>query len=249
MMNYDIPPQPQLIAWGEEHVYDVVNSPESPTPTNNPVIQPHQSQHQKQTNGQSKSDLDAYFDQIDNNNSEANAQSESTGNVEQSNININNIQAGEYGYGPGITRPTPFFSGTLFLTDDGYGNTNKGGQISFVVPLGGGKSSRLSEELISARTRDIRIVNAQSLLSICNSARAQGLEINYENLPEDSVLHGCNGIFIEKAPVTQAAVDNSTNLLLQQMQKTINELKRTNESLQQQLNNINAPNPYQTTGG
>lgn len=248
-MNYDVPPQPQLIAWGDDHVYEVVNSPESPTPTSNPVLGQNQNQEQSQTNGQSKSDLDAYFDSIDSNNATTTSESSSTGNVEQSNVNINNIQSGEYGYGPGITRPTPFVSGTIFMNDNGYDRTNVGGQLSLVIPFGGGKSSRLSEELITERTKDIRILNAQNLLSICNSARAQNLEINYEALPEDSILHGCNGIFIEKAPVSKAAVDASTNLLLQQMQATIQELKRTNESLQQQLNNLNAPNPYQNTGG
>ena len=213
---------------------------------NPPIVQTQQQQQQQQG---PNSQLDAYFNDLDSNESEARSESTSRGDVSQSAIQINNIQAGEYGYGPGITRPTPFLSGTIFLNDSDYGRTNYGGQISLVIPIGGGKSSRLSENLISARTNDIRTNNAKNLLSICNSARAQKLEINYENLPEDSILHGCNGIFIEKEPATQASIDNSTKLLLQQMQKTINELKRTNESLQQQLNNLDAPNPYQNTGG
>ena len=220
-------------------------------PPQNPPIIAQQQQQQSQSQTGPNSQLDAYFNDLDNNESEARSESRSQGDVQQSAIQINNIKAGEYGYGPGITRPTPFLSGTIFLneSDNGNGLTNYGGQISLVIPIGGRKSSRLSENLIAARTNDIRTNNAKNLLSICNSARAQGLELNYENIPSDSILHGCDGIFLNRKQVAKTEVPAANNALLLQMQKTIEELKRTNQSLQQQLNNLNSQNPYEKTGG
>lgn len=226
----------------------------APPANNPPLISPYQSQQQSQNQTQTgpNSALDAYFNDLDNNSSEADSSSSSTGNVEQSAIQINNIQAGEYGYGVGITRPTPFMSLTGFYHDGGGSIRSKyGGQVSVVFPFGGGKSDRLSQELIEARTETVAIANTTKFLSICNTLRAQNVTVDY-SVNDDPVLARCQGLLKSNKKLEEKieARNLPTEDLIKKMHATLQRLEYENQKLRRQLETVqnNEINPFDTDG-
>jgi len=180
------------------------------------------------------------------------SQSESRSEVIQSPINsqtnITNNNSDHFGFGVGITRPVPTLWGSVQL--DQY---DERVQIGFTVPIGG-RSAKLSDDLISNKIKNAALNNATAEMSFCNSLYTQNIEINYSMLPEDHPAHTCNGLIIKKTVVAERNTSGEIDELKEGLRQLIEQnqkLQVQNQKLRVRLEQIaqDTDNPFSNDGG
>ena len=114
----------------------------------------------------------------------------------QTNINQNNAYSSTYGFGPGISCPTPSVAISAFGAgadaNYGGGSSTYGASVSYIAPIGGdiGDSCReLAEEITQQRQLD----TAVNLVRACADLARQGIEVDPEVFPD---LASCSGVSI-----------------------------------------------------
>lgn len=208
-------------------------------------VQQQQSQDQYQN---SSSDINVE----DKSNSSSDSQSQSESNVVQSPVNaqtnISNNNSDYFGFGVGYTRPVPTFYGHVTL--DEY---SEAVHLGFQIPIGG-KTAKLSDEMIGNKIYAQKLSNATAEMSFCNSLNKQGIEINYSLLPLDHPAHRCDGLIINKTVVAQVPAQKPSVQLsqiraeMQQLLKMNQQLQIQNQKLQRQLELKFQQNPFEHDG-
>jgi hypothetical protein len=121
-----------------------------------------------------------------------------TGGI-NNNYQINNASNATYGFGPGITCPTPSLSMGLFGGgSNGYASSYNSGvfgygaSLSFNIPIGGrigDACTGLAEEIARQRQLDTGI----NLIKQCAELRRAGIKVDYSVFPQFEV---CEGVLV-----------------------------------------------------
>lgn len=151
---------------------------------------------------------------------------------------IVNNNTGIFEFGQGISRPTTTLSVTGY-TDGGDGFGHRYGVAITLSKSFGGNAKKLSDDLIEARNRHLRIENEARISKVCANIAGQGLTLNYNQLHESSELHECNGMFLAKTEAREilaevrAMKEANAHLLsiVEGLQNRNNQLKRQLESV------------------
>lgn len=116
-----------------------------------------------------------------------------------SNYQINNSQATDYGFAPGIyCRGANFSVGGYGsgATSDGFGNStnanNFGAIALFTVPIGGETQEAckaLAKEVVKQRQLD----TAYNMIKVCGALKKDNIKLNYEDFPDFKI---CESVFI-----------------------------------------------------
>jgi hypothetical protein len=209
----------------------------------NDVVNPQQQQHQFQS--ARAGDLFNEDNSSVFNESQSSSRSEVIQSPINSQTNITNNNSDYFGFGVGITRPVP--TGSFYFNRDEWSNsTVYGAQFNFPI---GGKTSKLSNEFINQKVRTIKLANAASEFSFCNSLFTQGIAIDYSMLPLDHPAHQCDGLIISKRVVAQVPIDHTPVIddLKSQLQQTIEmnrKLQVRIQKMQVRLEQQHQKNPF-----
>lgn len=123
-----------------------------------------------------------------------------------SNYQINNSQATDYGFAPGIyCRGANFSVGGYGsgATSDGFGNgtsaNNFGAIALFTVPIGGETQEAcksLAKEIVKQRQLD----TAYNLIKVCSALKKENIVLNYEAFPDFKICESVNIMNINNVP-------------------------------------------------
>lgn len=154
---------------------------------------------------------------------------------------IVNNNTGIFSFGNGISRPSTTVNLTGYMDGgDGFG-TRYGAAITLTKSFGG-KAKRLSDELIEARNRQLRIENEARISKVCANIAEQGLTLNYNQLHESSELHECNGMFLVAEAKSEASAIleevRAMRAANQHLLGIVEGLERRNRSLKNQLRQV-----------
>lgn len=146
------------------------------------------------------------------NNQAVNTQT-ATGTVNQSpvggvnsNYQINNSQATDYGFAPGIYCRGANFSvggygsGSNANADNGFntGASNFGAIALFTIPIGS-SISESCKELAKEITRQRKLDTAYNLIKVCSALKKENISVNYEVFPDFKV---CEAVSVSNSQST-----------------------------------------------
>ena len=211
-------------------------------PVYTPPAQQQQQQQQQQQSGYNLNNYDENYAQ-----SESESRSEVIQSPINSQTNITNNNSDHFGFGVGFTRPVPTFWGSMQLDEH-----DERIQIGFTIPIGG-RTAKMSENMIQQKIRSIALSNAASEMSFCNSLYSQQIQINYSLLPADHPAHQCNGLIINKTVAVERNVPGELEELKAGLRELINQnqkLQIQNQKLRVRLEqlSLNQENPFGNDG-